>query len=187
MRAATRIRKSMGIQGVMWVVVVVSLLVLIDKESFSEEMFEISGEVLDLHDGGIDKVIVEASRGNNVYRDETKITGKGKYSVKFPGGAKIDLVTYSHSDYNIGNVPDLSGKRDHSIKKVLKPLGSQLSYTEALEGLTTLEMIFYRDASRGVPLAEVRGRYEPILRQMKIPGELAERRRAVLQLYGIGR
>lgn len=164
----------------------VSIGILLGPSRGQVAEFEISGEVLDAGNKGIDKVLVQVWRGNKVIgEDRTKQEGGGKYSVRFPGGSAIDNVTYDHSDYNAGKVPDLSGERDHSIKKVLYKIGSKLTPAQASEALSTMELIFHLQRANNVPVSELRGRYRRALQKLDVPVEFADRYKSILRLYAV--
>jgi len=153
------------------------------SRSYAED-FEISGEVLDTNDQLLENVSVIVWRGTTLVsegRTQDRGADKGKYSIKFPRGSRIK-ITYEHTKYVAARVEDLSGQRNHSIKKVMLPGAARLSSPQAWEALTTYDFIL-QERSKTVATGELREKYTPILRALNVPSELEGQRRAVIQRY----
>lgn len=133
--------------------VLLACLLVLFKIDAKAQNFEVSGEVLDRQNKPIESVMVTVFRGNtNVGEDRTK---NGKYTIKFSAGSTIKII-YDHSSYIAGKVEDLSGQRDHSIKKVLRPIGSSFSLSEGREVLATYDLIFDVQRANNVSASELR-------------------------------
>jgi len=158
------------------------LLIPVAPTSGIAKDFEVSGEVLDVDNRPInDQVSVIVWRGTT-FISEARSNG-GKYSVKFGGGGKI-RITYEESKFAAASVDDISGERDHSIKKVLLPANSKLSPSQASQALSAYDLIL-NERTKTLSTAQLRDRYGLTLQKLIVPSQLNDQRVALLKRYGV--
>ncbi len=161
--------------------VAILISVLFGRIAKAQVKHTIDGEVLDKENNAITGVLVKVYRGNQMI-GEDRTQSDGKYKIMFDRGTLISTVRYEHSAWNPASITNISGARDHSIKKVLNSVGSMLSLSEGSELLYTVELFYRIDRASKVPVEAIRGRYEPAVEKMRIPGELEPKRKEVRAL-----
>lgn len=102
--------------------------------------------------------------------------GNGHYTVAVAAGRAISKITYNHSRFEPGVVPNLSEKRNHSISKVLYSPGEPRGTAAHVEQLAAYEHLLLTIAD-GIPdptttaivTRVARGKYIDLLPVEKVP------------------
>ena len=101
---------------------------------------KIEGFVLDPQDQPIDGVSVSAYRGaTNI--DSIRTDSTGHYVLQYDGGDTINAILYEESDRYPAKVAEISGRRDHTINKVMYRVGTKLSAQSSTEVLGAYQTI----------------------------------------------
>ena len=145
---------------------------------------KIEGEVLTKTNDPIPSVLVRIYRGSFKVNEAT--TGPdGKYSITFDRGDTITLIRYDCTNWDLGTIDDISGMRNHTINKVMNPVGSKLSVNEAIPLLLALQRVYYVDRANNVPVNESAKRYVYVMETARFPEQVKPQLWQVRGLYGL--
>jgi hypothetical protein len=133
--------------------------------SSSQQMHEISGEVLDENNNPISSVEVKIYRENQKL-DDCKTDVTGKYKLTFGKGRPVDTLSYYHTSYNYATVNGLAGQRDHKINKTLYSLGTTLSPSARLEVISSIHRLMTIDIANKIPPNEIIMKYDKSLKSI---------------------
>jgi hypothetical protein len=123
-----------------------------------KDQYVLKGEALDESNQGLDDVLVRIYRKDQkVGEDRTK--NGGKYTVSYTSGDTISTIRYDFTGFNPATISDVSGKRDHTISKVLHPVGSNLARGELVEAFSSLQAVYFIDKAGGAKTADVKLAY----------------------------
>jgi hypothetical protein len=152
------------------------------------QQHRIEGLVVDDQDHPIAAVTVSAYRGSSTV-DSVTTGPDGKYKLTYSNGPTITTIIYEQSNWNVASIAEVSGNRDHTINKVLRRVGSDLSKGEALDTLTTFHAIYiaHGAGSSEDARSELRSKYSNSLQTLKIPDDytLRQTKDRVMALYGV--
>jgi hypothetical protein len=152
------------------------------------QQHRIEGLVVDDQDHPIAAVKVSAYRGTSTV-DSVTTGPDGKYSLKYSNGPTITAIIYENSAWNPASIIEVSGNRDHTINKVLRRVGSDLSTGAALDALTAYHAIYFvNGAAFSEPARNsLRLKYSYSLQALKIPEDtvLQQNKDRVMTLYGV--
>lgn len=101
---------------------------------------KIEGWVYDSGGNGLDGVQVTAEQ-QGVVRGPATTKDLGRYELTVPGGTPISNVTYDHSKFEPGVVPNLSDKQSHNISKILYRPGERRSAQAHVDQLAAYELL----------------------------------------------
>lgn len=145
---------------------------------------KIEGEVLTKTNDPIPSVLVRIYRGSIKVGEAT--TGPdGKYSISFDRGDPVTLIRYDCTSWDPATIDDVSGRRNHSINKVMYPVGSKLSVNQAIPVLFALQRIYYVDRANNVPVNESAERYAIAMETARFPDRVKSHLGLVRGLYGL--
>ncbi|MFZ0279297.1 MAG: carboxypeptidase-like regulatory domain-containing protein [Candidatus Sulfotelmatobacter sp.] len=165
-----------------------AIVILWPAASLFGQQHRIEGLVVDDQDHPIAAVMVSAYRGSSTV-DSVTTGPDGKYSLKYSNGPTITTIIYEGSDWNPASIAEVSGKRDHTINKVLRRVGSELSTGAALDTLTAYHAIYFvNGAAFNEPARNMlRSKYSSSLQALRIPEDsaLKQTKDGVKTLYGV--